>query len=80
MENNVIDLTKKMMEESNFGIVSCKHGAGMAVACKGNPPQIAFAIALLIKNLHEEGKVPLKEFGSMINDAMAVMLEEGVKI
>ena len=44
------------------------------------PPQIAFAIALLIKNLHDEGKVPLKEFGSMINEAMAMMLEEGVKI
>ncbi|MBO6292750.1 MAG: hypothetical protein J6N51_10935 [Selenomonas sp.] len=80
MENNVIDLTKKMMEESSFGIVSCKHDSGIAVAVKGNPPQIAFAIALLIKNLHEEGKVPLKEFGSMINDAMAMMLEEGVKI
>jgi len=66
---------KKMTDISEFGIVACRAKGGFTISIKGKVPELAFLLALVAKQVGES-KVPLEEFGDMINKALAMMIEE----
>lgn len=68
-------LAKELTDISEFGIVACRAKGGFTISIKGNVPELAFLIALVAKQVGNS-KVPLEEFGDLINKALAAMLDE----
>ena len=68
-------LAKKMTDISEFGIIACRAKGGFTVSIKGKVPELAFLIALVAKQVGNN-KVPLEEFGDLINKALAELIEE----
>ena len=68
-------LAKELTDISEFGIIACRAKGGFTISVKGKVPELAFLLALVAKQVGES-KIPLEEFGDLINKALTVMLDE----